>query len=52
MQMYKEGVEKVEQGLDMVKIIKMNIENSAALRATIMDLKMNDFIAKSDQLVI
>ena len=36
--MYKEGVEKVEEGLDMVKIIKMNIENSTALRATVMNL--------------
>jgi len=36
--MYKDGVEKVEENLDMIKMMKTVVHNTAALRATVMDL--------------
>ena len=50
--MYHEGVEKVEDGLDMVKIIRLNVENTAAVRATVMNLDLHDQISKSEKMVI
>ena len=50
--MYEEGVEKVEENLDMVKMMKMMVHNTAAARATVMNLQLHDVITHSENLVV
>jgi len=50
--MYEEGVEKVEENLDMVKMMKMMVHNTAAVRASVMTMQLHDVITHSENLVV
>ncbi len=50
--MYNEGKEKVETNLDVIKILKSSLQNTAVVQAKLMDLKLREVIMKSENLVI
>ena len=50
--MYDAGKERVEDNLDIIRIVKSLLYNTATLRATLVNLQLHDAITKSDHLCI
>ena len=50
--MYDEGKEKVEKNLDIVKLLKNSLHNTAAINAKVMDLKLHESILRSEHVII
>ena len=50
--MYKEGVFRVEENLDMIKMMKAMAHDKVALEATVMNLQLQDVITNEEKLTI
>lgn len=52
MGLYKEGCERIEENLDIIQMMKAIVHNTEAVKATVMNIKLQENIIKSDKLVI